>query len=95
MKQLSKFLLFDFTRGMEGGGRAGTQNSVHKPQLLKKKESRSGIEPRSVSAQQPCVRFPAKPNRLTLTVVEARHLLILGGGYSSLPGTVILSLRCR
>ena len=38
--------------------------SVHTPQLLKTKESRSRFEPRSL-----CLRLTAKPNRLTIHFV--------------------------
>ena len=40
-----------------------SQDSVHKPQLLKRKESRSGIEPRS--SRLPTYCLTARPNRLS------------------------------
>ena len=40
-----------------------SQDRVHKPQLLKRKESRSGIEPRSF--RLPAYRLTARPNRLS------------------------------
>ena len=43
--------------------RAKSQDSVHRPQLLNGKESRSGFEPRSLCL--PAYRFTARPNRLT------------------------------
>ena len=44
-----------------------SQDRVHRPQLLKRKESRSGIEPRSF--RLPAYRLTARPNRLsTLTM---------------------------
>ena len=42
-----------------------SHDSVHSPQLLKRKESRSGIEPRSFCL--PTKRLTARPNRLTFT----------------------------
>ena len=47
-----------------------SQDSVHKPQLLKRKESRSGIEPRSF--RLPAYRLTARPNRLTQSSQAAR-----------------------
>ena len=40
-----------------------SQDSVHRPQLSKRKESRSGFEPRSLCL--PAWRLTARPNRLT------------------------------
>ena len=40
-------------------GQLKSQDSVHRPQLLKRKESRSGFKPRSLR------RLTARPNRLT------------------------------
>ena len=40
-----------------------SQDRVHKPQLLKRKESRSGIEPRSF--RLPAYRLTARPNRFS------------------------------
>ena len=47
-----------------------SQDSVHKPQLLKRRESRSGIEPRSF--RLPAYRLTARPNRLSRTL-PAQH----------------------
>ena len=45
-----------------------SQDSVHKPQLLKRKESRSGIEPRSF--RLPAYRLTARPNRLSKVILN-------------------------
>ena len=42
-----------------------SQDNVHRPQPLKRKESQSRFEPRSLSL--PAYRLTARPNRLTLT----------------------------
>ena len=43
-----------------------SQDSVHRPQLLKRKEGRSGFEPRSF--RLPAYRLTARPNRLSIRV---------------------------
>ena len=45
------------------GDKVTTQDSVHRPQLLKGKEKRSRLEPRSFCL--PAKRLTARPNRLT------------------------------
>ena len=54
-----------------------SQDSVHKPQLLKRKESRSGIEPRSFRV--PAYRFTARTNRLSITCYDALFFFKLSG----------------
>ena len=56
--------------GMEVGGEGEyipiatlSQDRVHKPQLLKRKESRSGIEPRSF--RLPANRLTTRPHRFS------------------------------
>ena len=51
-------LTFDWLWGTK------SQDSVHRPQHLKRKESRSGIEPRSF--RLPAYRPTARPNRLSI-----------------------------
>ena len=43
--------------------RTKSRDSVHRPPLLKRKESRSGIEPRCF--RLPAYRLTARPNRLS------------------------------
>ena len=54
---------------MEVGGEG---DRVHKPQLLKRKESRTGIEPRSF-------RLTARPNRLSEPVLDDDGLVSTEG----------------
>ena len=51
------------------------QDSVHKPQLLNRKESRSGVEPRSF--RLPAYRLTARPNRLSLPTAAADDEVML------------------
>ena len=53
-----------------------SQDSVHKPQLLKRKESRSGIEQRSF--RLPAYRLTARPNRLSAALIEKPGRVIIG-----------------
>ena len=53
------------------GSDGRSQDSVHKPQLLNRKENRSGIEPRSFRLPTKCLT--ARPNRLTLQRPEGHH----------------------
>ena len=57
-------------------GQKNKQESVHRPQLLKRKESRSGFKLRSLFL--PAYRLTARPNRLTLSCLNVRSLLIPG-----------------
>ena len=50
-----------------------SQDSVHRLQLLKRKESRSGFEPRP--HRLPAYRLTARPNRFSLQGYEALYLL--------------------
>ena len=56
-------------------GREGDR--VHRPQLLKRKESRSGIEPRSF--RLPAYRLTARPNRLSEPVPDDDGLVSTEG----------------
>ena len=53
--------------------RTKSQDSIHRPQLLKRKDSRSWFEPRSLSI--PAWRLTARPNRLTLKLWLVRVTL--------------------
>ena len=48
-----------------------SQDNVHKPQFLKRKENRSGIEPRSF--RLPAYRLTARPNRLSGAGIVSKH----------------------
>ena len=52
-----------FNVSLIGRDKVTVIDSVHKPQLLKRKESPSGIEPRSF--RLPAYRLTARPNRLS------------------------------
>ena len=55
---------------------------VHKPQLLKRQESRSGIEPRSF--RLPAYRLTARPNRLSLCLlwtIDNLYWITMGKNY--------------
>ena len=70
-KQYAFMLLYVHGGEMAYYGRA---DSIHKPQLLKREESRSGIEPRSFCL--PAYRLTARPNRLTRLVCTWTYLYI-------------------
>ena len=55
-----------------------SQDSVHKPQLLKIKESRSGIEPRSF--RLPALHLTARPNRLIEMQSDTRNRIYKSNG---------------
>ena len=46
------------------------KDRVHKPQLLKRKESRSGIEPRSF--RLPAYRLTTRPDRLSMDSIASK-----------------------
>ena len=56
---------------------------VHKPQLLKRKESRSGIEPRSF--RLPAYRLTARPNRFWFSIYYRDYDYICSFGAETFP----------
>ena len=56
-------------------GQSGSQDSVHKPQLLKRKESRSGIE--TMSFRLPAYRLTARPNRLSRHPKVTHYIIVI------------------